>query len=160
MRVSAVLVVVCGTVFMSGCAGPRYAQEVNRLKSDVGLLDQRVSQLERISLGQPSATVPLDSQMQPTPAAPLTSTRGTPSTTGAIKPSTKEIQQALKHAGFYQGAIDGKLGPQTREAIREFQRVHGLKDDGIVGKQTWAKLGSYGDLSAGSGELNAAEVLK
>ena len=48
----------------------------------------------------------------------------------------------------------------TRDAIREFQRVHGLKDDGLVGKQTWGQLSAYADLSASSGELNAAEILK
>ncbi|MBI3021021.1 MAG: peptidoglycan-binding protein, partial [Candidatus Omnitrophica bacterium] len=46
------------------------------------------------------------------------------------------------------------------EAIREFQRVHGLNEDGVVGKQTWAKLSAYEDLSASSGEATAAEVLK
>ena len=31
----------------------------------------------------------------------------------------------------------------TREAIKEFQRVHGLKDDGVVGAKTWAQLAPY-----------------
>ena len=52
------------------------------------------------------------------------------------------------------------MGPMTREAVKEFQRVNGLTDDGVVGKRTWGKLKAYADLSATSGELNAAEVLK
>lgn len=76
--------------------------------------------------------------------------RTTPKTVS--KGSAREIQQALKNAGFYQGAVDGKLGPQTRSAVREFQRVHGLKDDGVVGKQTWTKLRAYLDVSAGGTE--------
>ena len=78
----------------------------------------------------------------------------------SVKPSTREIQQALKNSGFYQGSLDGKMGPITKEAIKEFQRVHGLKDDGVVGKQTWAQLITYANLSNDSGELNAAENLK
>ncbi len=79
--------------------------------------------------------------------------QGTMPGVGAPKPagtaSTREIQQALKSAGFYQGAVDGKMGPKTRQAVREFQRVHGLKDDGKVGKQTWAKLAAYVNMAAG-----------
>ncbi|MDD4954632.1 MAG: peptidoglycan-binding protein [Candidatus Omnitrophica bacterium] len=52
----------------------------------------------------------------------------------------KNIQAALKNAGFYSGAIDGKIGKKTKEAIKEFQKANGLKADGIVGKQTWSKL--------------------
>lgn len=32
----------------------------------------------------------------------------------------------------------GTFGPKTEEATREFQRAHGLKDDGVVGKDTRA----------------------
>lgn len=56
------------------------------------------------------------------------------------KVTPKKIQTALKNAGFYSGTIDGKIGKKTKEAIKEFQKANGLKADGIVGKQTWAKL--------------------
>jgi len=56
------------------------------------------------------------------------------------KVTPKSIQTALKNAGFYSGAIDGKIGKKTKEAIKEFQKANGLKADGIVGKQTWSKL--------------------
>ena len=52
----------------------------------------------------------------------------------------KEIQIALKNAGFYAGPIDGKIGPKTKEAIREFQKARGLKADGKIGTKTWAEL--------------------
>ena len=57
--------------------------------------------------------------------------------------SQKQIQRALKSAGFYQGSIDGKIGPKTKEAIRKFQKANGLKADGIVGKRTSAELNEY-----------------
>jgi hypothetical protein len=50
------------------------------------------------------------------------------------------IQKALKALSIYTGPIDGLEGPMTRAAIRGFQRINGLKDDGIVGPITWAKM--------------------
>jgi len=54
--------------------------------------------------------------------------------------SIKQVQMALKKAGFYKGDIDGKQGPRTKEAIRSFQKARGLKVDGVVGKATWQAL--------------------
>jgi len=55
----------------------------------------------------------------------------------------KQIQSALKKAGFDPGPIDGKIGKKTKKAIRQFQKANGLKADGIVGKLTWVKLKKY-----------------
>ncbi|MBI3319144.1 MAG: peptidoglycan-binding protein [Candidatus Omnitrophica bacterium] len=174
MRRGSSLVVIVGLMMASGCASHRSAQEINRLKSDVGILDERVSQLERASLKEPStAALPSEPQLPSAAvtegAVPLTvkpsksSGQAAAKSSSSVKPSKKEIQQALKAAGFYQGPVDGKLGPQTREAIRSFQQVHGLKMDGVVGRQTWEKLSPYlNSQSAGaeSSELSAAESLK
>lgn len=55
----------------------------------------------------------------------------------------KDIQRALKNAGYYTGAIDGKIGPRTKAAIEEFQRKNELTADGKVGPKTWAALEKY-----------------
>ena len=150
-------------VGLSGCAAGKTSQEVKRLRSQVGLLDQRVSQLERTGgtwqaseiLPEPVAEPSLSAAILPQSAA------GTSKNVGvAVKPSTRDIQQALKNSGFYQGSVDGKMGPLTKSAIKEFQRVHSLKDDGVVGKQTWAQMSTYANLSSGSGESIAGEVVK
>jgi peptidoglycan hydrolase-like protein with peptidoglycan-binding domain len=62
---------------------------------------------------------------------------------GPYRPSVKEIQTALKNAGYYTVVIDGKIGPLTKKAIEEFQKANGLKVDGKVGLQTWGVLSKY-----------------
>ena len=56
---------------------------------------------------------------------------------------TRQIQTALKNAGFDPGLIDGKLGPKTKKAIKDFQAANRLAVDGKVGPKTWAKLSKY-----------------
>jgi len=55
----------------------------------------------------------------------------------------KKIQTALTTAGFDAGQADGKMGPQTIQAIKKFQETNGIKADGIIGKETWEKLQGY-----------------
>lgn len=157
---------VAALMVLSGCAFGGSRQAMTRLQSQVGLLDERVTQLERASVGgfsaAPSAGVSTDFgstvAVAPSPRQSASASGG--ATNAYLKPSAKEIQQALKNAGFYQGSVDGKAGPQTKSAIKEFQRVHGLTDDGVVGRKTWAKLSSYAELSAAPGEATAGETLK
>ena len=52
------------------------------------------------------------------------------------KDRIKQIQVALKKAGFYRGEIDSKIGPKTKKAIIDFQRSKRLKPDGAVGLKT------------------------
>jgi peptidoglycan hydrolase-like protein with peptidoglycan-binding domain len=58
-------------------------------------------------------------------------------------PTTRDIQAALKNAGFDPGSMDGKMGPVTRQAIKEFQRTKGLTPDGKVGPNTWVELSKH-----------------
>ncbi|MFA5310714.1 MAG: peptidoglycan-binding domain-containing protein [Candidatus Omnitrophota bacterium] len=62
---------------------------------------------------------------------------------GPYKPTPNDIQTALKNAGFYTGAIDGKIGPNSKKAITEFQKSNDLVVDGKVGPKTWAVLSRY-----------------
>ena len=59
------------------------------------------------------------------------------------KPTIEDIQKALKNANFYQGRVDGSLGPKTKKAIEEFQAQNNLKVDGKVGPKTWEVLKTY-----------------
>ena len=50
------------------------------------------------------------------------------------------LQLRLNAQGFFV-FIDGDFGPKTLEAVKKYQRREGLKVNGIVGKDTWRKLG-------------------
>lgn len=53
-----------------------------------------------------------------------------------------QLQKALKNVGFDPGPVDGRLGKQTVDAIKRFQKHQGLKADGVVGQKTWSLLKS------------------
>lgn len=57
--------------------------------------------------------------------------------------SVRDVQQALKNAGFNPGKVDGKMGGNTDRAIKQFQKAEGLKADGVVGQRTWDKLSTH-----------------
>lgn len=60
---------------------------------------------------------------------------------GSRGTEVKNIQKKLKELGFYSGNIDGIFGPQTKNAVINFQKQKGLKVDGIVGAKTLQALG-------------------
>jgi hypothetical protein len=51
------------------------------------------------------------------------------------------VQVALQQQGYYAGATDGDLGPQTRGALAAFQADHGLAVTSSVDKPTLQALG-------------------
>ena len=53
-----------------------------------------------------------------------------------------ELQTDLDKLGYNLGicGIDGDFGTATERAVKEFQRDHGLSQDGICGPKTWAAL--------------------
>ncbi|KIL74574.1 C40 family peptidase [Bacillus badius] len=74
----------------------------------------------------------------------------------------KELQQALKSKGYYHSSLDTTFGPLTKTAVIKLQKAHGLKADGIAGKNTFRVLGKSGSpaaskpASSASSKTNAA----
>jgi hypothetical protein len=68
---------------------------------------------------------------------------------GAAQPSTpvtadratrRKAQQALKDKGYYDGPVDGLIGPGTRTAIRKYQQDQNLSVTGQIDQQTLSRL--------------------
>jgi len=115
------------------------SRDITELKSIVKKLSQS-SQATSASITLPSKTKK---------AVKSSSTRTSRTTQNQnilrVPVTPQEVQTGLKNAGYYTGAIDGKLGSGSKKAIREFQTDHDLESDGIIGKKTWAELKNYLD---------------
>jgi hypothetical protein len=54
---------------------------------------------------------------------------------------TVNVQEQLAAAGYYDGPIDGELGPMTREAIANYQADNGLAVTSAIDEPTLATMG-------------------
>jgi peptidoglycan hydrolase-like protein with peptidoglycan-binding domain len=55
--------------------------------------------------------------------------------------SRQQLQVRLTDRGYYDGPIDGHIGPDTREALSYFQRERGLAATGLLDAHTARALG-------------------
>ncbi|MBO5035620.1 MAG: spore cortex-lytic enzyme [Clostridia bacterium] len=69
---------------------------------------------------------------------------------GSRGSEVRKIQQKLSSWGYYDGAVDGIYGTQTKNAVIYFQRKNGLQADGIAGPQTLAAMGISSSSSSSS----------
>ena len=137
-------------VCLSGCAttGSKGQLEINGLKEKVSNLEMQLQQKDaevnnlRQALVKKTEEGTVSNRQSKDPQGFAKEDPG--------KPSVKQIQKALKNAGFNPGPVDGRCGTQTRLAVKEFQKVNNLNTDGKVGKQTWALLEPYLNKTAGS----------
>lgn len=59
---------------------------------------------------------------------------------GSRKSDVQRLQTQLKQLGYYSGLIDGQYNATTEIAVAKFQKVKGLKVDGLAGLTTREKL--------------------
>jgi peptidoglycan hydrolase-like protein with peptidoglycan-binding domain len=75
-----------------------------------------------------------------TPRSTTMPPQSTLSDTAVPESQVKQAQQQLKSAGLYKGAVDGKMGTDTQQAIEQFQQQHGLPATGTLDERTIAAL--------------------
>ena len=90
----------------------------------------------------PTSTAPTTTET--TTTEPTTDTT-TPADDDALRPGdeseeVRQLQTDLVALGYSTGGIDGKYGPATEQAVREFQTSSGLTVDGVAGPATLAAL--------------------
>lgn len=139
---------IVGLLALTGCASKgRTTKEINALHAQVGVITDELVRLDQ-ALQETRSSVHGGGQSAGLAASAgyddsMSFQGGVYRTPSGFELPSLSIQQALKSAGYYQGTLDGKIGPATRDAIRAFQRDNGLTADGIVGRGTWEKLKSF-----------------
>lgn len=126
MKKLAYCLVPLTALFLTGCA----TGKIEKLESRIENLETKCGVSETEQAAAPEAMEAVAPVAETLVAAPET-------------PTKKDIQGALKNAGFYAGDVDGKFGPKTKKAVEEFQAANELKVDGKVGPNTWDKLRKY-----------------
>ena len=126
-------------LFLSGCAttGKNVTRENDDLKAQIQNLE---TQLQQKNAEVDSLRKALSSTTEEKYAVARANTQQDVATE---HPLMKDIQIALKNAGYDPGSTDGKMGKKTRTAIKDFQKANGLDADGKVGKKTWQILAPY-----------------
>ncbi len=64
--------------------------------------------------------------------------------TGTHALSVRQVQQDLRAAGYYRGPIDGRMGPRTSQALKDFQHAKGLQITGRLDSRTERALMAAG----------------
>ncbi|MBD2414738.1 peptidoglycan-binding protein [Nostoc calcicola FACHB-389] len=59
---------------------------------------------------------------------------------GSPKSDVQRLQTQLKQLGYYNGVVDGQYNATTEVAVAKFQKVKGLKIDGLAGLATRERL--------------------
>jgi len=154
------MLVVVGVLSLgvAGCvSNGKYNKDMNMLRSQLQLVQ---SDMENVRTGQQKIEEDLADASKARTAGNVgggVSVAGdiyrTPS--GFTLPS-RDIQKALKNAGYYNGPVDGKVGAATRAALKQFQEDQGLSADGVCGRRTWSKLQPFLEGAASPATSQAA----
>jgi peptidoglycan hydrolase-like protein with peptidoglycan-binding domain len=56
--------------------------------------------------------------------------------------SVRQAQQDLTAQGLYKGPIDGVIGPETQQALRQYQKDHNLTQTATLDSETLRSLNS------------------
>lgn len=142
-KVSILCILVIFLISFSGCATVRKQKDLQSqgLRNQIQVLEARLQAKD----GEINNLKDELSKAQQAKEVTLTKEVSKKKFIAEVKsrPTVKHIQIALKNAGYNPGSTDGKMGKQTRDAIRAFQKANNLSVDGKVGKQTWNLLRGY-----------------
>ncbi len=133
-------------LFTAGCNKKTEQADLN--SAPTGFDSATTEELAQLPQASTAASQQAAIEVLPIETSPVTQTLPVDAQTEKIVATgslerNKQIQTALKNAGLYNGNIDGKIGPASKNAIEAFQKNSGLKVDGKVGPKTWAALEAY-----------------
>ena len=132
---------------IDGVAGASTKNAIIRAQQAFGLTVDGVAGSQTISALENGGT----NLSSKTEAAPTQATLPSSST-------VMNLQKLLADRGFYNGAVDGVMGNQTRAAIVAAQRAYNLTVDGVAGSQTLAALESDGNSGSNKGVVSSSST--
>ena len=152
----ATFAILASAVIFSGCAGKKNQNQINTLQAQVGAITDELVRLDQ-SLQETRSAIQAEESLQSNLQGQLGASssrlrslreeesviKGIYRTPSGFELPSINIQKALKNAGYYQGNLDGKIGPMTRDAVKAFQRDNGMEADGVVGRTTWNRLKAH-----------------
>lgn len=122
----------------------KFGGSMNQFRADVAALingnnspsDAVISKVEQVTVEtqKPAQQAPEKPQTESVVYDMKTLRNGSKSTQVMV------LQFLLNAKGYEAGKEDGIFGSKTLAAVKEFQKAYGLSVDGVVGKNTWAKL--------------------
>ena len=125
---------------VDGVLGSRTERAIRQYQKDAGLLVNGVASKEL--LDHMKFALPKVYAKKSTPSGPS-------------RELVTEVQTALAARGYYSAAIDGLIGPATREAVRRFQADAGLPVTGTVDQRLAGELKSTDPSIRASDYVNA-----
>ncbi len=125
---------------VDGLDGPLTHAAIRRFQRANNLaVNGRLDRQTRTQLGLPVSGEASRAMM------PYTSPTGTAVSSHAQKPvstpTVKAAQRMLRQQGYYSGALTGNMGPNTRTAIRKYQKGNNLTVNGQLDQATLKSLG-------------------
>jgi len=87
----------------------------------------------QVDLGKPAWRQGSSGRTHPAPIITGSTDTGNPAL-------VRNIQDGLHRLGYDPGAVDGRLGPRTEDAIRHYQQDNGLAADGQATPQLWDQI--------------------
>lgn len=131
---------------LAGDGAPQAASPAEPLASMAGLV---INPIARPSASATGAAVPATSASEPaapSPAAaasaPATAADATPVAGEAPKAWVIAAQKRLGQLGYYKGPVTGFAGPLTADAVKRYQAVAGVPQDGIVSADLLRRIGA------------------
>ena len=137
------LSLVGALVAFSGCAHKKKTSRLDAMQAQIGTITDELVRMDQAIQETRASIQAQESRRYEAAGSGAPSSGPTYRTPSGFELPSAHIQQALKNAGYYDGTVDGKIGPGTRDAVKAFQRDNGLKPDGVVGRQTWGKLKTH-----------------
>lgn len=80
-----------------------------------------------------------------------------PNDSSLRKDDIRWAQVELRNRGLYNGSLDGVLGPQTKQALDQFQAKNGLNRTSSLDARTWDALTGETSIGQGSSTLPKAD---